>query len=332
MLDKYMFALGRGLRSARKAYADAVRVPEPDPAKARDVTPPRRPPEPPRSVASIEASPVSGAPLVLADRTLVMGVVNVTPDSFSDGGRWFDQATAIAHGERLAADGADILDIGGESTRPGAAPVSVDDEIARVMPVVAALARATRLPVSIDTMKARVAERAITAGARVVNDVWGFQFDPDIARVVADAGVHCVLMHNRREDDPGLDVFAHVRDFLRRSIDIALAAGVREDKIIVDPGVGFGITHAQSFELIRRIGELRAEFGRPVLLGASRKRCIGEASGVGVASERVAGSVAAHLWGAMHGADIVRVHDVAAHREALGVLAAIQRGQKDSNP
>jgi dihydropteroate synthase len=313
MFDKYLYALGRGVRGVKKALAEAG---ETDPAQAaRDITPT---PQPARTLAPARF------PLRLGERTLIMGVVNVTPDSFSDGGRWFDPDAAIAHGKRLAAEGADILDVGGESTRPGAAAVTVEEEIARVVPVIRALAASVSAPISIDTMKAPVARAALEAGASVVNDVWGFQFDPDLARVAADAGALCVLMHNRREDDASIDIFAEVCDFLSRSLDIALAAGVARERIVLDPGIGFGKTHAQSFELIRRLPELKARFALPVLLGASRKRCIGAASGVDVAAERVAGSVAAHLYGAIHGADIVRVHDVAEHRQALGVLRAIQ--------
>ena len=313
MFDKYLYALGRGVRGVKKALAEAG---ETDPAEAaRDITPT---PQPARTLAPARF------PLRLGERTLIMGVVNVTPDSFSDGGRWFDPEAAIAHGKRLAAEGADVLDVGGESTRPGAAAVTVEEEIARVVPVIRALAASVSAPISIDTMKAPVARAALEAGASVVNDVWGFQFDPDIARVAADAGALCVLMHNRREDDASIDIFAEVCDFLSRSLAIALAAGVARERIVLDPGIGFGKTHAQSFELIRRLPELKARFALPVLLGASRKRCIGAASGVDVAAERVAGSVAAHLYGAIHGADIVRVHDVAEHRQALGVLRAIQ--------
>jgi dihydropteroate synthase len=330
-LDKYMYALGRGIRGVKQALDDGRT--EPDPAQtARDVTPAAQgeaASAPAAQEPAYEPPPLAREPLVLGARPLVMGIVNVTPDSFSDGGLWFDPAAAIAHGEQLAREGADILDIGGESTRPNAAPVSTEDEIARVIPVIRALARSTRQHLSIDTMKAPVARAAIEAGATVVNDVWGFQFDPDIARVAADAGVHCILMHNRRVDNPDVDMYGEVVDFLSRSIDIALKAGVRRERIVVDPGVGFGKTHAQSFEMIARLPDLRAHFGLPVLLGASRKRCIGVASGVEVASERVAGSLAAHLWGAMHGADIVRVHDVAPHAQALGVLRAIEEAGKD---
>lgn len=348
-LDKYMYALGRGLRGVKKALDDGRA--EPDPAQtARDVTPPTPQPTPPQPTsqpapqqaapaapAANEATPAAAPetpalarePLVLGGRPLVMGIVNVTPDSFSDGGLWFDPAAAIAHGEQLAREGADILDIGGESTRPGAAAVSAEDEIARAVPVIRALARSTRVHLSVDTMKASVARAALEAGATIVNDVWGFQFDNDLARVAAGAGAHCILMHNRREDDPEVDMFAEVVDFLSRSLDIALKAGVRRDRIVLDPGVGFGKTHEQSFEMIRRLPDLRAHFGLPVMLGASRKRCIGVASGVDIAAQRVSGSVAAHLWGAMNGVDIVRVHDVAAHVQALGVLRAIEEAGRE---
>lgn len=331
MFDKYLFALGRGVRSVRKALDDGtVQATGDAPAGPRDVTPqgevvsPGSGPAPANDFAVL---PPARAPLRLAARPLIMGIVNVTPDSFSDGGRYLDHADAIAHGEKLAADGADILDIGGESTRPGAASVSEEDEMARVTPVVRALSAQTRLPVSIDTMKAKVAAAAIAAGATVVNDVWGFQFDSEIARVAADGNVHCVLMHNRLQDDPGVDMFAEVKDFLSRSIDIALKAGVAPDRIIVDPGIGFGKTHSQSFELIRRLAELKAALGYPLLLGVSRKRLIGQATTRTIAAERVIGSVSAAVFGACNGADIVRVHDVAEHAEAFGVLNAIRNAQ-----
>ncbi len=327
-IDKYMYALGRGFRGVKQALGDAR---DEDPAQtARDVTPsPQAQPAPAATPAPPEGPVLARDPLIIGERTLVMGIVNVTPDSFSDGGLWFDPAAAIAHGEQLAAEGADILDIGGESTRPNATPVSTADEIARVIPVLRALMRSTSVHISIDTMKAPVARAALEAGATIVNDVWGFQFDADIARVAADAKAHCILMHNRREDDASIDIYADVVAFLSRSVDIALKAGVAQERIVIDPGIGFGKTHEQSFEMIHRLPDLRAHFGLPVLLGASRKRCIGVASGVPLAGDRVFGSVAAHVWGAMHGADIVRVHDVSAHVQALGVLHAIEQSGKD---
>jgi dihydropteroate synthase len=323
MFDKYMFALGRGVRGVMQALDEDKREAPVDPAQAaRDVTP--RPAQVEAQNAARDSAPLAGVALTLGPTARLMGVVNVTPDSFSDGGLHFDAGRAVAHGERLAAEGAHLLDVGGESTRPGAQPVSAQEEMARVLPVVRALAASTGLPISIDTMKAQVAARAIENGASVVNDVWGFQRDPDMARVVAQAGVHCVLMHNRAAEDPAIDIFADCVAFLRRSVDLALAAGVARDKIVIDPGVGFARSHAQSFELIRRIGELRALFGLPVLLGVSRKRCIGAATGQTVAAERVAGSLAAHLYGALQGADVVRAHDVAAHAQGLAVLSAIE--------
>jgi dihydropteroate synthase len=327
MFDKYLFALGRGVRSVKKALDDETAKND----GPRDVTPPGEagaaPTSAPAPATDFETVAPTRTPLRLADRPLIMGIVNVTPDSFSDGGRYLDPASAIAHGEKLTADGADILDIGGESTRPGAAAVGIEDEIARVTPVIRALSAQTRLPISIDTMKAKVAASAIAAGATIVNDVWGFQFDPDIARVAAEANVHCVLMHNRLQDDPTVDMFAEVKDFLSRSIDIALKAGVASDRILIDPGIGFGKTHPQSFELIRRLAELKAALGYPLLLGVSRKRLIGQATTRMIAAERVIGSVSAAVFGACNGADIVRVHDVAEHAEAFGVLNAIRNVQ-----
>ncbi|MGD0565072.1 MAG: dihydropteroate synthase [Roseiarcus sp.] len=260
--------------------------------------------------------------LRLGSPTPVMGIVNVTPDSFSDGGAFATPAAAAEHGERLAAEGAAILDVGGESTRPGASAVTAEEEISRVVPVIAALRRRVGLPISVDTSKARVAAAALKAGASMVNDVWGFQRDREMARVVADSGAAAVLMHNRATVDPGLDIMADIRDFLSRSIDIALAAGVLEERLLVDPGFGFGKTPAQNLQLIRRLRELGA-LGRPVLLGVSRKSTIGIVTGQKAPAERVAGSIAAGLAGVMNGAAILRVHDVAPHVQALQVLHAI---------
>ena len=264
-----------------------------------------------------------GKSLTLGAPVAVMGIVNATPDSFSDGGRFATTEAAAAHGERLVGEGAAIVDVGGESTRPGASPVAAEEEISRVVPVVAALAARVDAPVSVDTNKSRVAAAAILAGASIVNDVWGFQRDPDMARVVADARAAAVLMHNRADVDPELDVVADVLAFLKRSIDVALAAGVAEDRLIVDPGFGFGKTPRQNLLLIRRLGEIAA-LGRPVLLGVSRKSTIGLTTGQPAPAERVAGSIAAGLIGAINGAAILRVHDVAAHVQALKVWRAIE--------
>jgi dihydropteroate synthase len=263
-----------------------------------------------------------GRSLRLGSPIPVMGIVNATPDSFSDGGAFATPEDAARHGERLAAEGAAILDVGGESTRPGASAVAADEEMSRVVPVIAALHRRLALPISVDTSKARVAAAATAAGASMVNDVWGFQRDREMARVVADSGAAAVLMHNRASVDPELDVIADIRDFLSRSIDIALAAGVAEERLLIDPGFGFGKTPAQNLQLIRRLRELAA-LGRPVLLGVSRKSTIGIVTGQKAPAERVAGSIAAGLVGVVNGAAMLRVHDVAAHVQALQVLHAI---------
>jgi len=265
--------------------------------------------------------------LPLGGRTLVMGVVNVTPDSFSDGGLHAAPPDAVAGALRMAAEGADILDIGGESTRPGHVAVAAEDEWARVAPVFEELARsgAALPPLSIDTWKAAVARRALAAGASIVNDVWGFQRDPDIASVVAETGAAAILMHNRERADPDLDIVDDILRFLDRSARLAVAAGVPQDRIVLDPGIGFGKTPEQSFQALASLRRLKA-LGFPVLLGASRKRFIGSLFDPPPPPlERGPGTIAAHVHGALQGADIVRAHDVAAHVQALRVLDAIRR-------
>lgn len=263
-----------------------------------------------------------GHSLALDARPLIMGVVNITPDSFSDGGLLTNAEEAIAHCLTLAMEGAAIIDVGGESTRPGHAPIDAATEIARVRPVVAGLANALSLPVSIDTWKAEVAEAALSAGAAIVNDVWGAQREPAIAEVAARFGAPMVLMHNRDTVDPDIDIFDDVLRFLERSIAIATSAGVPMSQIVVDPGIGFGKTPAQNLALIRDLGRLK-ELGCPILLGASRKSMIGQITGQKVAAERVAGSISSHLYGVSQGAAIIRAHDVRAHAEALQVWASI---------
>ena len=264
-----------------------------------------------------------GQSLTLGSPVPVMGVVNATPDSFSDGGMFATAEAAAAHGERLVGEGAAIVDVGGESTRPGATPVAAEEEMSRVVPVVARLRARVATPISVDTYKARVAAAAIAAGASIVNDVWGFQRDPDMARVVADTEAAAVLMHNRADVDAALDILADIRAFLSRSIDLALAAGVAEDRLLVDPGFGFGKTPAQNLQVIRRLRELAA-LGRPVLIGVSRKSTIGLLTDQTVPAERLAGSLAAGLMGVANGAAMLRVHDVAAHAQALKVWRAIE--------
>jgi dihydropteroate synthase len=252
----------------------------------------------------------------------IMGIVNVTPDSFSDGGAYATRDAAVEHGISLAAQGAAILDIGGESTRPGAVVVAADEELSRVIPVIAGLHGRVATPISVDTMKARVAAAAIEAGASIVNDVWGLQYDREMARVVADTGAAVVLMHNRTSVDPELDIVADVLAFLVRSIDLALAAGVADHRLLIDPGFGFGKTKAQNLELVRRLRELTV-LGCPILLGVSRKSTFAAVTGQKIPAKRMAASVAAGIVGVMNGAAVLRVHDVAAHVEAMQVLHAI---------
>jgi dihydropteroate synthase len=263
-----------------------------------------------------------GRRLDLDARPLLMGVVNVTPDSFSDGGLLKSVDDALAHARALVEDGADIVDIGGESTRPGHARIDAATELARVLPVIAGLSGSIAVPLSIDTSKAEVADAALKAGATIVNDVWGCQREPAIAAVAARHGAPMILMHNRDTIDPGLDILADVLRFLARSIDIATAAGVPRGQLVVDPGIGFGKTHAQNLSLIRDLDRL-GDLGCPVLLGASRKSTLGRVTGQAVAAERVPASIAAHLFGVSRGAAIIRVHDVRAHSDALKVWAAI---------
>jgi dihydropteroate synthase len=259
----------------------------------------------------------------------VMGIVNVTPDSFSDGGRWLDHADAIAHGRELVAEGAAILDVGGESTRPGAEPVGADEELRRVVPVVEGL-RATGAQLSVDTTKRVVAEAALGAGATLVNDVSALRFDPELAGLVADAGCDVCLMHmlgepRTMQDDPRYDdVVDDVRAFLEERLAFATAQGIAEERVLLDPGIGFGKTLEHNLELLRRLDELAA-LGRPLVVGTSRKAFLGRLTGRAVAAERVAGTVAANVLSLERGATVFRVHDVAPNVEALTVAAATLR-------
>jgi dihydropteroate synthase len=259
----------------------------------------------------------------------LMGIVNVTPDSFSDGGRWLDPDAAIAHGRALVAEGAAILDVGGESTRPGADPVPAAEEAARVVPVVAGLRDAGAI-VSVDTAKAAVAEAALDAGATYVNDVTALRADPDLGPLVAARGATCCLMHMRGEprtmqDAPRYaDVVDDVRAFLESRVVVALAAGIAEDRIQVDPGIGFGKTVAHNLELLARLDEIVA-LGFPVVFGASRKSFLGRVTGREIPSDRVAATVAVNVLAFTRGACVFRVHDVAPSRDALLVTAATLR-------
>jgi dihydropteroate synthase len=264
--------------------------------------------------------------LLAKRRTLVMGVINVTPDSFSDGGHFLEPQAAIAQARRLAAEGADILDIGAESTRPygGAVRVTLEEERARLQPILSEVI-ALGCPVSIDTMKASVAAWALDRGAAMANDVWGLQRDSDMARVVAERGVPVIIMHNRDAADPDIDIVADVTAFFERSLDIAERAGIMRGRIVLDPGVGFGKTPEQSVTCIARLDAWR-HFGLPILVGASRKRFIHTIL-PSQPMERLGGSLAAHLLAVENGAAIVRVHDVAPTVQALAVAAAIRQAR-----
>jgi dihydropteroate synthase len=277
--------------------------------------------------ASVAASPGDVLTLLLAKaRPLVMGVLNVTPDSFSDGGRFLDPEAATAQARRLVTEGADILDVGAESTRPygGAVRVSPDEERARLMPVLSDIV-ALGVPVSIDTLKADVAAWALDHGAAIVNDIWGLQRDPNMAGLVAERGVPVIVMHNRETADAAIDIVADVTAFFRRSLDIAKRAGIPRERIVLDPGIGFGKTAEQSLTCIARLDAWRG-FGLPLLVGASRKRFIHSIT-PSDPMERLGGSVAAHLLALEYGASIVRVHDVAPTVQALAVAAAIRHAR-----
>jgi dihydropteroate synthase len=259
----------------------------------------------------------------------IMGVVNVTPDSFSDGGRFLDARTAIEHGEELAAQGAAILDVGGESTRPGADPVPVDKELQRVIPVVEGLAGTAR--VSVDTSKTAVAAAALDAGADYVNDVTAFRSDPALAGLVAERGVDCCLMHmlgtpRTMQDDPRYDdVVADVKAFLEERLAFAVGEGIAEERVMLDPGIGFGKTVEHNLTLIARLDELVA-IGRPLVFGVSRKSFLGKLTGRGV-EERAVATAAANVLALERGASVFRVHDVPETLDALTVAAATLAGR-----
>jgi dihydropteroate synthase len=272
------------------------------------------------------AAPTAPHPLdrLLAERRpIVMGILNLTPDSFADGGRFVDPATAIVHAERMIAEGADIVDVGAESTRPypGMRPVSADEEVARLMPVLPHVV-GLGIPVSIDTMKAEVAARALGAGAAIVNDVWGLQRDPEMASVVAAHDVPVILTHNRETVDPELNILSDIENFFSRSLEIAWSAGIGRNRIVLDPGIGFGKTPQQSLAAIAGLARLR-DFGLPLLIGLSRKRFINAVS-PSRPQDRLPGSLAGAVLAVLEGAAIVRVHDVAETVQALRVAAAIR--------
>ena len=262
----------------------------------------------------------------IGSRPAVMGILNVTPDSFSDGGRFLVADAAVAHARSMVAQGCAIVDVGGESTRPGATPVLETEELARIGAVIELLARDLTVPLSIDTTKATVATRAVELGAVMVNDVWGLQQDPGMADAVAAAEAAVVIMHNRRDRDADLDIVADIRRFFDHSLALAARAGIPARHIVLDPGIGFGKTALQNIAAIARLGEL-LDYGRPIMVGASRKAFFGSSAEAHLTRGTEAGlvgTVAVSLAAAAAGATLFRVHDVAEHVAALGVFDTIR--------
>lgn len=268
--------------------------------------------------------------LDLDKKTCIMGVINVTPDSFSDGGLHFDMEKAVKHAFKLIEDGADILDIGGESTRPGSEPVPLEEELRRTIPVIEAISRNSNVPISIDTYKAEVAKAALEAGASMVNDISAFRLDPDMPKVVAEYGVPVVLMHikGRPRDMQKAPVYEalipEIMEYLRTGIRLAAKFGIPEDRIIIDPGIGFGKTFEHNLEIINNLKEFTM-MGKPVAIGVSRKAFIGKILGDLPATERLEGTAAAVAISIMNGANIVRVHDVKEMSRVAKVADAIKR-------
>lgn len=245
--------------------------------------------------------------LELGRRTVIMGILNVTPDSFSDGGRYSDLGQAIARAEEMVAEGAHIIDVGGESTRPGSAAVTPDEEMRRVLPVIEALSARIKVPVSVDTYRSSTARLALKAGASIINDVWGLQKDPEMAAVASEFGAPVVVMHNQREAKY-ISLMDEIIAFLRRSVDLAVSAGLPEEQVLIDPGIGFGKTAQHNLEVLERLGELKV-LGRPILLGTSRKSTIGKVLDL-PPDQRLEGTAATVAIGIAFGADIIRVHDI----------------------
>jgi dihydropteroate synthase len=261
----------------------------------------------------------------IGSRPVIMGILNLTPDSFSDGGRFQTANAAIAHARRMAADGCDIVDVGGESTRPDATAVSETDELARVEPILAELTRLLDIPVSIDTYKAKVATRAVALGAVLVNDVWGLQKDPAMADAVCEAEAALVIMHNRANKDETLDILSDIRRFFDCSLALAETAGIPRARIILDPGIAFGKTARQNLDAIAGIPKLR-DYGLPILVGVSRKSFLGSLVERG-RDASLAGTIAANLAAAANGAAIFRVHDVAEHVAAFQLFDRLHPGR-----
>jgi dihydropteroate synthase len=265
---------------------------------------------------------------LIGTRPIIMGIVNVTPDSFSDGGRFEAPAAALAQAQKLVADGADIVDVGAESTRPGHRPLSVEEEWSRLAPMLETLVAQAGAPVSIDTYKAETARRALALGVAVINDVWGLQRDPDMAQVVAEAGAGVVVMHNRAEADPDIDIVADMQRFFARSLEIARKAGVPDCAILLDPGIGFGKSRQQNYDALRAVPTL-LRLGFPLLIGVSRKSLFKDVPD-GIVEGRLIGTLVADLIAAQAGAQVFRVHDAAEHRAAFAVLKALSNNEGET--
>lgn len=261
-----------------------------------------------------------GLSIPLGPQPIVMGILNVTPDSFSDGGSYDSADAAVTAAERMMSEGAAIIDIGGESTRPGHEAVDAETEMSRVLPAIRGLAAVSGIPISIDTYKAEVAAEGVKAGAHIVNDVWGLSRDPDMARAIADNDAAAIIMHNRSEIDGTLDIFEEMKAFFGTAVEKALRAGTGEDQIVLDPGIGFGKTLEQNLAVLGNLSRLH-EYGFPVLLGASRKSFINKVS-PSEPHERIGGSVVTTVFAALAGLSIIRVHDVATHVQALRIIDA----------
>ena len=256
--------------------------------------------------------------------TYVMGILNVTPDSFSDGGRYDSVNEALKRARQMILEGVDLIDIGGESTRPGYEPISDEEEIERIVPVIEAIKRHMDIPVSVDTYKSAVAKAAIEAGADMVNDIWGLKHDPEMAKVIAETGVACCLMHNRKATDYK-DFMTDCLEDLKECIAIAKAAGIEDDKIIIDPGVGFAKTYEENLQVLKHLDQFKS-LGYPVLLGASRKSVIGLTLDLPT-DERLEGTLATTVMAVMAGASFVRVHDIEANSRAIAMTEAIMNIQ-----
>lgn len=263
--------------------------------------------------------------LPLGKKTYLMGILNITPDSFSDGGRFINVDKAVKHAKEMVENGADIIDVGGESTRPGYVSIDENEELKRVIPVIERLLKEVDVPISIDTNKASVAQKALELGVHMVNDIWGLQKDKNMAHVVSEYDVPIVIMHNKNEPVYKKDIIEEMCAFFYKSINIAFAAGIKRDKIILDPGIGFGKTLAQNLEVMGRLGELN-DLGYPILLGTSRKSLIGKTLNLSP-DERLEGTLATTTMGIIQGVDIVRVHDIKENKRVVQFTDLIVRGE-----